>query len=145
MGVDEGNLLSIVMNVERYRLYLQVAVIVYCRSSGFSSSTVRPSGPTAFASAIAFIAVATSSSVGSVPRALATGCCSSLLWDVGNKHVRFRVQQRAEESHPSLGDTPQFKHPSNQGEKTVFFLKKNQTTPRPSEHPPVMGEKCQNV
>ena len=25
------------------------------------------------------------------------------------------------------------------------FLKKNQTAPRPSEHPPVMGEKCQNV
>ena len=24
-------------------------------------------------------------------------------------------------------------------------LKKNQTAPRPSEHPPVMGEKCQNV
>ena len=23
----------------------------------------------------------------------------------------------------------------------VRFLKKNQTTPRPSEHPPVMGEK----
>ena len=25
------------------------------------------------------------------------------------------------------------------------FLKKNQNAPRPSEHPPVMGEKCQNV
>ena len=25
------------------------------------------------------------------------------------------------------------------------FLKKNQTTPRPSEHPPVVGGKCQNV
>ena len=25
--------------------------------------------------------------------------------------------------------------------RTVNFLKKNQTTPRPSEHPPVMGEK----
>ena len=24
-------------------------------------------------------------------------------------------------------------------------LKKNQNAPRPSEHPPVMGEKCQNV
>ena len=24
-------------------------------------------------------------------------------------------------------------------------LKKNQNTPRPSEHPPVMGKKCQNV
>ena len=24
---------------------------------------------------------------------------------------------------------------------TIPFLKKNQTTPRPSEHPPVMGEK----
>ena len=28
---------------------------------------------------------------------------------------------------------------------TVLYLKKNQTTPRPSEHPPVMGKKCQNV
>ena len=26
-----------------------------------------------------------------------------------------------------------------------LFLKKNQNAPRPSEHPPVMGEKCQNV
>ena len=26
-----------------------------------------------------------------------------------------------------------------------IFLKKNQSTPRPSEHPPVMGEKYQNV
>ena len=25
------------------------------------------------------------------------------------------------------------------------FLKKNQNAPRPSEHPPVMGKKCQNV
>ena len=28
---------------------------------------------------------------------------------------------------------------------TVICLKKNQNAPRPSEHPPVMGEKCQNV
>ena len=27
----------------------------------------------------------------------------------------------------------------------VCSLKKNQSTPRPSEHPPVMGGKCQNV
>ena len=26
-----------------------------------------------------------------------------------------------------------------------YCLKKNQNAPRPSEHPPVMGEKCQNV
>ena len=26
-----------------------------------------------------------------------------------------------------------------------YFLKKNQNAPRPSEHPPVMGGKCQNV
>ena len=26
-----------------------------------------------------------------------------------------------------------------------YFIKKNQNAPRPSEHPPVMGEKCQNV
>ena len=32
-------------------------------------------------------------------------------------------------------------------EVSIFyiFLKKNQTAPRSSEHPPVMGEKCQNV
>ena len=27
----------------------------------------------------------------------------------------------------------------------IGFLKKNQNAPRPSEHPPVMGKKCQNV
>ena len=27
----------------------------------------------------------------------------------------------------------------------IQYLKKNQSTSRPSEHPPVMGEKCQNV
>ena len=26
-----------------------------------------------------------------------------------------------------------------------YFLKKNQNAPRPSEHPPIMGKKCQNV
>ena len=28
---------------------------------------------------------------------------------------------------------------------TLLSLKKNQNAPRPSEHPPVRGEKCQNV
>ena len=28
---------------------------------------------------------------------------------------------------------------------TIMCLKKNQNAPRPSEHPLVMGEKCQNV
>ena len=37
-------------------------------------------------------------------------------------------------------------HPPVMGEKVVFCcLKKNQNAPRPSEHPPVMGGKCQNV
>ena len=27
----------------------------------------------------------------------------------------------------------------------LYFLKKNLNAPRPSEHPPVRGEKCQNV
>ena len=49
-----------------------------CRSPSFSSSAGRPSGPTAFAFAVTFIAVAISSSVGSIPRALTTGCCGSL-------------------------------------------------------------------
>ena len=44
----------------------------------YNSSAGRLSGPTAFAFAIAFIAVAISSSVGSISRALATGCCGSL-------------------------------------------------------------------
>ena len=48
-----------------------------CRSPSFSKSTGRPSGPTAFAFAVAFIAVAISSFVGSMLRALATGCCGS--------------------------------------------------------------------
>ena len=49
-----------------------------CCSPSFSSSAGSPSGPTAFSFAIAFIAVAISSSVGSIPRALAIGCCGSL-------------------------------------------------------------------
>ena len=58
-------------------------------SPSFSSccSTGRPSGPTFFA--FAFIAVATSSSVGSVARALATGCCSSLLVILGSSMSDF--------------------------------------------------------
>ena len=44
----------------------------------FSSSAGRPSGPTAFAFIIAFIDVAISSSMGSIPRVLAAGCCGSL-------------------------------------------------------------------
>ena len=37
-----------------------------------------------------------------------------------------------------------FSHtPTNGG--VYHCLKKNQNAPRPSEHPPVMGEKCQNV
>ena len=27
----------------------------------------------------------------------------------------------------------------------IVYLKKNQNAPRPSEHPPVRGKKCQNV
>ena len=27
----------------------------------------------------------------------------------------------------------------------MYYLKKNQSTPRPSKHPSVMGKKCQNV
>ena len=34
---------------------------------------------------------------------------------------------------------------SREKELAIPFLKKNQNAPRPSEHPPVMGEKCQNV
>ena len=49
-----------------------------CWSPNFSSSTGRPSVSIAFSFAIAFIAVAISSSVGSIPRALTTGCCGSL-------------------------------------------------------------------
>ena len=31
------------------------------------------------------------------------------------------------------------------GVKPTGFLKKNLNAPRPSEHPPVRGKKCQNV
>ena len=31
------------------------------------------------------------------------------------------------------------------GGRCLLFLKKNQNAPRPSEHPPVKGKKCQNV
>ena len=36
-------------------------------------------------------------------------------------------------------------YPRLSGGYSRSFLKKNQNTPRPSEHPPVRGEKCQNV
>ena len=49
-----------------------------CWSPSFSCSTGRPSGPIAFAFAIAFITVKICFSVDSIPRALATECCGSL-------------------------------------------------------------------
>ena len=53
-------------------------MVRFCCSPSVSSSAGSPSGPTAFSFAIAFIAVAISSSMGSIPRALAIGCCGSL-------------------------------------------------------------------
>ena len=49
-------------------------MVRYCWRLSFSSSVGRPSGSTAFAFVIALITVAISSSVGSIPRALANGC-----------------------------------------------------------------------
>ena len=46
----------------------------FCSQSSNNNSTGGPTGPTAFVFVIAFIDVATSSSVGSVPKALATSC-----------------------------------------------------------------------
>ena len=46
--------------------------------SEFQQFRGKPVRPTTFSFAIAFIAVAISSSVGSISRALATGCCGSL-------------------------------------------------------------------
>ena len=59
-----------------------------CRSSCFNS-TGRPSGPTAFALALTFIAVAIFSSVGSILRALATGYCESLFGMSGSRVSDF--------------------------------------------------------
>ena len=73
-----------------------------CWSMNFRSSAGTPSGPTAFTFVIAFIAVEISSSVHSISKALATGCCGNLFRDIGIKHVGFGVQQRAEELHLSL-------------------------------------------
>ena len=58
-------------------------------SPSFSSFVGRPSGPTAFAFVIAFIAVAIPFSVGSIPRALATGCCGSLFGMSGSNMPDF--------------------------------------------------------
>ena len=60
-----------------------------CRSPSFNSSRGRPSAPTAFAFAIAFIDVETSSSVGSIPRVLAIVCCGSLLGISGSSVSDF--------------------------------------------------------
>ena len=57
--------------------------------SEFSSPAGRPSGPIAFAFAIAFIAAAISSSVGSIPKARATGCCGSLFGMSGSSMSDF--------------------------------------------------------
>ena len=67
-----------------------------CSSPGFSSSAGRPPGPTAFAFPIAFIAVAISSSGGSIPRALATGCCGSLFGMSGSSmsDLEFRSERK---------------------------------------------------
>ena len=36
-------------------------------------------------------------------------------------------------------------HAESTGGTNVQYWKKHQSTPRPSEHPPVRGEKCQNI
>ena len=56
-------------------LHQDGAVLFKYEFQQFHVKTIRPS---AFGFAIAFIAVEISSSVGSIPRALATDCCGSL-------------------------------------------------------------------
>ena len=72
-----------------------------CRNPSFRFTNGRPSSATAFAFVIALIAVSIVSSEGT-----RDGLLPELLWHVGIQHVVFRVQQRVEESHPSLADTP---------------------------------------
>ena len=55
-----------------------IRMVRSCCCPGFSSLAVRLSGPNVFAFSIAFIAKATSPSVGSVPGAVAVGYCGSL-------------------------------------------------------------------
>ena len=38
-----------------------------------------------------------------------------------------------------------YKNKSLETLQIIYYLKKNQNAPRPSEHPPVRGKKCQNV
>ena len=64
-------------------------MVLSCGSPSFSSSAGSPSDPTAFSFVIAYIAVAISSSVGSIPRALATGCCGSLFGVSGSSMSNF--------------------------------------------------------
>ena len=66
-----------------------IKMVRYCCSLSWNSSTGRPFGSTAFAFAIAFIAVAFSSFMGLAPRALATGCYGSFMVIVG---IKIRVQ-----------------------------------------------------
>ena len=40
-----------------------------------------------------------------------------------------------------LGEQARHEHMSDEYKDRYIILKKNQTTPRPSEHPPVMGKK----
>ena len=66
-----------------------------------SSSTGRPSGSTAFVFPISFITVAITS-VGSIPRTLATGCCGRLFGMSGSSisNLAFSIEQK-NHTHPS--------------------------------------------
>ena len=71
---------------------LQDGLVLLMLKSEFQHFHVKASGPTAFAFSIAFIAEAISSSAGSIPRALATGCCESSL---GCRDLACRISRSA--------------------------------------------------
>ena len=58
-----------------------------------------------FRVAIAFIALAISSSVGSIPRALATGCCGSLFGMSGSSMSDLEFSSERKNLTPPLADT----------------------------------------
>ena len=69
-------------------------------------------------------------------------------WDMADHRKRGAPSGSVNFVFVSFGTVVHLEH--HEKTRNIFCgtsgcLKKNQNAPRPSEHPPVMGEKCQNV
>ena len=78
------------------------------QKSEFSSSMGRPSAHTAFTFIVAFISVATFSSVGSVPRAPTAGCYGNLLGMLGSSMADFEISSESFTNFPFVSQQSPF-------------------------------------